>query len=585
MADTGKIVALVNAIAGQLAKVDPAVIEQAVSDWLDDHPEATTTVEDGSISYEKLDADMHQYLNNIKGDQISGNPIETYSENLIGAFTDGKFATGISTQGSSDTFSTATADITGYSEIIISSYTVPSNTSYPFVFYGGGIVQSTGGITEYETVGTKLYRVSVPTGADHVHVNVYTADKGSAVVKGIEETQKELEWLKFKTENIPKNAINPTQLVGGKVQYGGETPSGTTIETGFYQMKGKGVQPTFDNNLQHLEVPVKPGMLIKTYVGSNINVIQEGNKNNYFCIIDENGKCTDAFDVTIDENYVYTFRIPDDGDTCYITITGTLANAYAHAYEDEFKLEWLTLERENFKDNTVPESAIIKNNSNSHIYGEVIEKPFGFNNKTIALFGDSIASGIANEGSGNISAGSNKWASLFCTHVGATLASYAVGGATIAYRADEQYASVYAQVTAYTGQADFIMIAGGTNDYNQGVDVGQYGDNTEYTTYGALKLICEYLKTNYPTTPVFFITPINVMKDILGIDKSLLNNYRNAIYEVATSYGYNVINGIDLVPVVGNTTWDNEFITYADGTHPTLKGHAMYYKNMCMKLL
>ena len=161
----------------------------------------------------------------------------------------------------------------------------------------------------------------------------------------------------------------------------------------------------------------------------------------------------------------------------------------------------------------------------------------------------------------------------------------AVGGATIAYKANEQYASVYAQITAFTGQTDFIMIAGGTNDYNQGVDVGQYGDNTEYTTYGALKLICEYLKTNYPTTPVFFITPINVMKDISGIDRSLLNKYRNAIYEVATLYGYNVINGIDLVPVVGNTTWDNEFITYNDGTHPTTKGHAMYYKNLCMKLL
>ena len=34
--------------------IDPSVIEEAVSDWLDEHPEATTTVEDGSITRAKL---------------------------------------------------------------------------------------------------------------------------------------------------------------------------------------------------------------------------------------------------------------------------------------------------------------------------------------------------------------------------------------------------------------------------------------------------------------------------------------------------------------------------------------------------
>ena len=39
---------------GEVGEPDPEVIEQAVSDWLDDHPEATTTVEDGSLTEEKL---------------------------------------------------------------------------------------------------------------------------------------------------------------------------------------------------------------------------------------------------------------------------------------------------------------------------------------------------------------------------------------------------------------------------------------------------------------------------------------------------------------------------------------------------
>lgn len=35
-----------------------AQIKQAVDDWLDEHPEATTTVEDGAINYAKLDNEL-----------------------------------------------------------------------------------------------------------------------------------------------------------------------------------------------------------------------------------------------------------------------------------------------------------------------------------------------------------------------------------------------------------------------------------------------------------------------------------------------------------------------------------------------
>ena len=62
MAGTGKIVALIKALA---PGVDPSVIEQAVTDWLDDHPEATTTVEDGSITEEKLAQDVLAQLSEI----------------------------------------------------------------------------------------------------------------------------------------------------------------------------------------------------------------------------------------------------------------------------------------------------------------------------------------------------------------------------------------------------------------------------------------------------------------------------------------------------------------------------------------
>ena len=51
----GIVIGLIKALA---PGVDPEVIEQAVIDWLDDHPEATTTVQDGSITEAKLAQDV-----------------------------------------------------------------------------------------------------------------------------------------------------------------------------------------------------------------------------------------------------------------------------------------------------------------------------------------------------------------------------------------------------------------------------------------------------------------------------------------------------------------------------------------------
>ena len=47
------------------AAADPAVIGEAVSDWLTDHPEATTTVADGSITEQKLASSVAQKVNAV----------------------------------------------------------------------------------------------------------------------------------------------------------------------------------------------------------------------------------------------------------------------------------------------------------------------------------------------------------------------------------------------------------------------------------------------------------------------------------------------------------------------------------------
>ena len=57
----GAVIALIKALGG----ADPSVIASAVDAWLDDHPEATTTVEDGSITSDKLASALAAAIDSI----------------------------------------------------------------------------------------------------------------------------------------------------------------------------------------------------------------------------------------------------------------------------------------------------------------------------------------------------------------------------------------------------------------------------------------------------------------------------------------------------------------------------------------
>lgn len=82
MADTGKTIALIKALGGS---ADPAVIEQATQDWLDDHPEATTTVQDGSITKAKLDSNLQGTVDDVDELKSAISELEAGSLSALGA--------------------------------------------------------------------------------------------------------------------------------------------------------------------------------------------------------------------------------------------------------------------------------------------------------------------------------------------------------------------------------------------------------------------------------------------------------------------------------------------------------------------
>lgn len=64
MSDTGKTIALIKALA-PAPEIDPEQVKQDVEDWLDDHPEATTTVQDGTITKAKLNASLQGTVDDV----------------------------------------------------------------------------------------------------------------------------------------------------------------------------------------------------------------------------------------------------------------------------------------------------------------------------------------------------------------------------------------------------------------------------------------------------------------------------------------------------------------------------------------
>ena len=532
----------------------------------------------------------------IKGNQISSEKFEIFSSDLTNNWVDGKYITaGNAEEIVYDGFSYGTAQICPDDEYVEISgfYANPLLNEGNFVvFTNGSTVIHELNVFPYYTfelvdLETLTFRIKVPNGAKNVKYNVNTKDKDKAYCKSIKtDGTKKLEWLEIDVDSIPDTYDKEKRI------YARDMPL-TSYK--FWMMDGS--LYTANELFRCTEtIYIPSGTEIKVFPyykkGKNGNAANGA-------FVDSNGKFVRVIgDYAEGETDYITLTVPSDAVGIQLNYTNeseSVNNISSSLIYVEFNstkkyFEWMDIHSSNINDS---ELMLMKKRMNNepqvktsiYKYGDSLLKPFDFSGKSLVAFGDSITAGVANEGSGNISAYEDAYIRRFSTYVGAILTNNAVSGSTITFVDNESITSIYTKVTSYSNEADYIIISGGTNDYNQGRTLGEYGDNTKYTFYGSLKLICEYLKTNYPNTKVIFITPINVTKDFNGHDRKLLNDYRNAIYEVATSYEYSVVNGIDLIPATLQSGWDNEMINKNDGCHPTIKGHRLYARNLCGKLL
>lgn len=220
---------------------------------------------------------------------------------------------------------------------------------------------------------------------------------------------------------------------------------------------------------------------------------------------------------------------------------------------------------------------------------ESIDKPFEFSGKTGQYFGDSIAYGTCSPNLGL----TDSYIKRFCDSVGATILRAAVAGTSYA---DPENSNSILNKCLSAGNYPLFFVTGGVNDFITNKPIGAFGTSDTSTVYGAVKAICENFKNNHADATVIFITPIPLTSFYFTLHPELkygntlgykLEDYKKAIYDVASSYGYTVVDGYSLgFPNRNdNSDWADYMCDSTDGIHPTVDGHKLLARSLKGKLL
>ena len=205
-------------------------------------------------------------------------------------------------------------------------------------------------------------------------------------------------------------------------------------------------------------------------------------------------------------------------------------------------------------------NGLLENSPSNTLYG-----------KTIYSDGDSIADGA---GSNGVS-----YAHLLRDKYNMTLTDESVGGTTIAVQ-DGRTDSIYERITSMSGDYDYILFEGGTNDVSLSINAGTItsGFDEEFdtsTVLGALEGICKFLNTNYFEAQKLFIFVNSRVDDYFWKTKEMFAKMKEVLNKWAIPY-------VDISSVANLGNWNSTvagdyFASETDRLHPSLKAYKKFY--------
>ena len=206
-------------------------------------------------------------------------------------------------------------------------------------------------------------------------------------------------------------------------------------------------------------------------------------------------------------------------------------------------------------------------------YNSYMKQPYVIN-----FLGDSITEGIGADCPENV------YSTVCCRLAKAKEGNYGLSGSRIAKQrvnAKNNPDEEFILRARWMNPCDFLFVFGGTNDFGHGdAELGQMGDTTRWTFYGALHELIQYLltKKGLRREQICFIIPTprqdedSVYGDGCKCWKEfpVLEEYRDAIRRECDAFGIDYFESKLPAPPKG-FEGPSEF--FVDGLHPSTKGH------------
>ena len=196
-----------------------------------------------------------------------------------------------------------------------------------------------------------------------------------------------------------------------------------------------------------------------------------------------------------------------------------------------------------------------------------------YDGKTIVMFGDSIVAGWGWQEGYGISK------PLQEQYPNATWVNNAKSGESMA---GDSSNAISARIKAYSGNADYILVEGGTNDNSNSVPIGTIanGYDAQYdveTFSGALESALQYIMDTYPLARKFFLIPHSFAKD-----NSYVDDFHDRAKEICEKWNMPVLDMRNMAQIAMTNAnkalyTRNPNTNQGDGVHPTETWYRAFY--------
>lgn len=560
------------------ALTDPTIVNAAVSDWLDDHPEATTTVEDGAISYAKLNSSLQGTVDDVgklKSD------VDDFSETVEGK---NKYNPAACSPEDGKLYDGTTGAIkAGASYAATGKIPVEENTQYTFsattkaaeyarpYFYSG----SSGGtyLSRGDQGGTTF---TTPVGCTFVAFNLFgrshtTEDYNAAIAAAM------LEIGAVATAYEPyfiKQMVVPSGIEGGSAIGAFQAVTGASSPVNMFD-KSLAVDGKYINSGSVVtladwaytgKIPVKPNTQYNISkdptapLDLKTSVQQWGTDGSYISSITTTG------------GYSYLVPFVTGANTYYVSVNMSKTSHTSQDFNDTIDTIMLCYGTQR----PLTYSAYNKQpNVLSDKMDNAYFNPDVFSGKKWLACGTSITWYDSKAYLYGLNAGAicRGYVGNVARRKGLLVTNEGISGSCLAGSGDSALINRY--TTLDWANADIATIEYGVNDFGNAIPIGTAEDAAGTDTFAAcLKTIIEYALGQNPKLCLVICTDPDVRGSTANNDGHYLYEYMDVMLAIAKQYRLPVCDwfyhsGINAV-TKGSSSVD--YLT-ADGTHPNDAGH------------